>query len=297
MRFSMPTEVKTDPAALARCAAFPLPVPQRNGMATVWRCDRYGLLAILAQAHRELGPLPDRGEWTGVLSDDDAATLALDGWREPVKDILSQARAVKVHAMRSLTPRVGYADEPGECVDVSRYLDGEDCHFEVLEQTAIENTGRGAVRIVIEPCVSAGIGTDAIIQRGAIVVAIVWALERAGVRTAIAYQSHITADADGRQDVTVHCDIKRYRDPVSVAHLAYWLCHNSASRVLVFAACQMSKHIVKGTGSRHIDIGWGRRKPVARDAVECPMLHTRDLATVEEWIAIVAKKAGVSWTR
>jgi hypothetical protein len=290
-----PTPVDVDRSAVEAAGRLPVPLPKVNRRKVEWRTDRAGMLAILADAGRKIGERTDDGAWRGVTNDEEAITLATNGWSDPVADIVSQARGVKVGRMRSLVPQLSYLDEPGDDVDVSRFLDREEMHFESLVPSGIDNTGRGAVRLVVEPAVSSGIGTEEIVQRGAIMLAVVWALERAGCRTAISYQSHLTVECEDSRQVTLRADVKRFRDPVDVRGLAFWLAHPAASRVVVFAAVQMSQYATDGKGSRNITIGWGHREPVDPNAIECPMLHTRNMPTVEQWIQTVAKKGGVSW--
>lgn len=300
-RYRFPTETTADPAALATARAYTLPTARKTDATKVeWHTDRFGLISMLAECNR-LQPVTrdDDPEWHGTRCDGEALTLAINGWADPVEDIVKQARSLTVKPMRSLIPKVMYLDEPGDDVDVSRYLDGEDDCYSTCTPSSIDARGRGAVRIVIEPCVSAGIGTEAIVQRGAIVLAIMWALERAGVRTALAYQSHISAGAFSSSDidVTIRADIKRFRDPIDVRGLAFWLAHPAASRVVCFCGCYLALPVCGRTFSRNGMVGWGHRQPVPADSVECPELHTSRMATVEQWIATVAKKAGIEWKR
>jgi len=263
---------------------------------------------LISEALQDIGTHDHRDSFSvgfrGCETNEDAALLALRGWDEPVEDILRTAHGIRLRSMVSLVPRYEASDEPADGgVNVDAFLAGEDECFWRSTVTEHEQHGRGHVRIVMEPCVSAGTSTRDIVERGGILCAVVWALERSGARVSIEYRSLVESDPRGKRvmgsrNAHVYARLKSYGERLSPRRLAFWLCHPAASRIMVFAAV----HRMGGVAG---DVGWssyyahgGRvNLPTPKHAVYAPMLHIRDMPSVEQWVATVAKAAGIEFAR
>jgi hypothetical protein len=142
--------------------------------------------------------------------------------------------------------------------------------------------------------------SDLIVQRGSIIAALVWALERAEVRVSIEYRSLVSTGGYGYgTDVHVFATIKPWGQRLNLRGSMFWLAHPAASRRAIFAQ-------VYRVAREASDVGWSRQSPrnmgsncrplpLPKNAVDVPALHTRDLPTVEEWMHEVCVAAGVAF--
>lgn len=295
----LPTRIPVDDSIVSHYQASSLPSMVRDRRENAWvvRSNIEGLLAQLAQhGDPATGTHHDDGIWHGTVSRDEALTLATKGWSEPLDDVLAAARHVTIKRMTSLVPVYEPSEESGDGgIDVDAYLAGEENVYVTSTVSEHESSGRGSVRLIQEPCVSAGMSTDSIIQRGAIIAATVWALERAGVRVSLEYRSLVSTGwsrsmTDRTGNVHVYCPIKAFGEPFDLRRLMFWIGHPSASRRAIFAA------VYRVTGSVTGDVGWSSsRPPMPARAVDIPALHLRDLPTIEQWLAQVCTAAGITY--
>lgn len=296
MAIQMPTKVKADPAILEKYQgrAYPslAPLQMPCGQTVLhMKTDRAGLMALLARdgdCSIGIGSYEKPG-WYGVSSVSEALTLAENGWDEPVEAIIEQANQMIARKTRSLIPILTYTDTPGE-PDIAAYLEGEDECFLITSEGMFDTPAAGrAVRIVFAPVVSAGISTDAIIRRGALVASVAHTLEQAGVSVAIEYRSALAPYSRG--NVHIEVILKEFGEPLDIRNLAFWLVHPAAGRVFMFSACTdgyyFSRH-EQGIGWSSVD--WPNEPNVAFLPRHTTFEYGGDL---EQWASAALKIAGI----
>lgn len=292
-----PTPVKAEDGIIQAFAPRPVAKPEkRTGsdgeLYGYLRTNIDGLRAILAATAVEHGDGERSGDgngWCGTATRADALQLSLDGWTEVLPAMTEQMDRMKARITRTLIPVVEYADEPGT-PDVAAYLTGEDEYFVLTSEGRQDTPAVGrAVRILMEPCVSAGISTEAMVQRGAVVGAVIHTLERAGVRVALEFCSCIGPDGE---TVQIEVVLKSFGEPFDVRGLAFWLAHPSSSRRFIFDASYYTAG-VRPSGF----ISWGNRVTAADDEHTVVVgRHTtfEDGGRLESWVERALKVAGIS---
>lgn len=187
-----------------------------DGMEEMLHVDRYCNAAWCGASH-------EVACWMGTVAGwPEAAALAID-----VYDKLTANR------LASRIPRLCYEDEPGEDVDVSMYLAGEDSCFVAMRATdTTVRGGRSAVTVRHNMFASAHVNMREQVVRGLIATAIVHLLETAGVRVSVELDVRWT---HGGRDGSLLTTLKHYGEPADIPRLTYWLAHPSAFRRVVFA--------------------------------------------------------------
>jgi len=242
-----------------------------------------------AAAAGEVHAMAGEGGWYGVRDLATALHLAEHGWHEPVASIVSQSTSLLAKQTRSLIPVLNYCDEPGE-PDVSSYLEGEDECFLITSEGMNDTPVVGrAVKIILEPCVSAGTSSEALMRRGAMVAAVAHPLEQSGVQTAIEFRSLV---ANHAMDCHLEVVLKEFGQPFDIRGLAFWLVHNAASRVFTFAGA------FAGTGYTYAEkrtVGWANRNPPFEANVAGFTRHTtfEHGGALEIWATAALKMAGI----
>lgn len=170
--------------------------------------------------------------WAGTASLPEAIALAEYGWPEGVKRITKLSATISEDLVNLLhVPEVQF-DVTGDMLDIGRFVLGEPEDFMSLIPAEIELHPK-ILHLAVNTGASFTVSAEAMIQKGAAVVALVDALEQHGKRmivdciiTACAYANSIYTtirlkDADG---------------PVQLANLVFAIAHPSMLRRLALCS-------------------------------------------------------------
>lgn len=197
----------------------------------------------------------------------EALKLARDGWSEvrcEVESIRDRVKADVIEQYGDLADEYSLVagtlwDVAGAAVDVGRYLSGE---YECMVAFAdVEEPKSGKmVRILVDAIYSGGTGTQTVIKRGAVVVALVELLEMLGFATEVWTECNNT----GATPALCHlvC-LKNAESPLDVDALLFQIAHPSALRRLMFRSWETESERVRsafgfGENSGGYGSGYGR---------------------------------------
>jgi hypothetical protein len=123
-------------------------------------------------------------QWSGGLTWEEAKQMAISGWRDGMKEIEKyRAQILPIIAEKVLRPQQIYAIA-GYTVDVGSFLANEPECFIAREYEEKNYPGR-IYKIVCSISFSAAISPETIIQRGAMICALIDAIEFAGHRAEV----------------------------------------------------------------------------------------------------------------
>jgi hypothetical protein len=163
----------------------------------------------------------------------DALRLAREGWVEGRDQVAALARSLS-GIVASKIARQSYTwDVSGDVVDVGRFCEG--CPENMIRFEETEQEGHGKL-LTLGASFSAAVTIPPaeIIRRGAVLCALVDALESVGHRVEIIITNTVRDNAGARHGTTVV--VKRHADPVDVDRLAFILCHPDMLRRIHFSA-------------------------------------------------------------
>lgn len=170
--------------------------------------------------------------WSGADLPDALHMATVAGWPAAAALAMDVYDRLTAERLMSRIPAIHYQDEPGEDVDVSAYLAGEDAVFLATADTdrAVRG-GRSAVRLRHSLFAGYDVSAAELVTKGIAAAAIVHLLEAAGVRVAVELDMSWSYGAAG----SLVCVLKHYGEPADIPRLVYWLAHPSALRRVVFA--------------------------------------------------------------
>lgn len=168
-----------------------------------------------------------RMDFFGTSSYPEALVLANDGWADGAKRGARMADRLADKIPDTLNRRPGWDVAPGQYFDVSRILEGEpECWASPMPR-------RGTpIRLLVNTAALHATSVDAMMNRGAAVMALVTQLQSRGESVEI--WSGAGCRGDHRVVETIIC-ISEAGAPMSTDSLAYWLGHPSAHRRHQFA--------------------------------------------------------------
>ena len=184
----------------------------------------------------------------GDASFDDAAKLAVFGWEEGAKRIEAERHAMVDKISSRIVRHDLFYDVEGQGIDVARYVEGEpECwqHFVPVETKS--QSGR-IVRILVNCAYSAHVKPEVITARGALICALIDAMELAGYSTEV---SMLLAASNGNKLTDFRCVVKRSDQPLHLGRLAFALAHAAMLRRLFFTVeertPQCNEYVCDGT--------------------------------------------------
>ncbi|MFZ1694678.1 MAG: hypothetical protein WAT74_15885 [Flavobacteriales bacterium] len=189
----------------------------------------------------------DDSDWAGVRTWPEAKAMAISGWREGLERIERyRAQIAPVITQQVLRPRQVYS-MAGHYVDVGSYLANDPECFITREYEQRNYPGR-LFKLVCSVSFSAAITPETIIQRGAMVCALVDAIEYAGHRVEVVCNDASTisqAEAyrnghhkpDGWFEVSVV--VKKSQQPLEMTDLAFCLAHPAMLRRMMFSVAEI----------------------------------------------------------
>ena len=181
----------------------------------------------------DLGARVQKDDWAGTKTIEEAFQQ-IDGWEagraevEKVRGALGDLVPSYSGALTFQTRLAVAGDEP----DVGLFLAGEpECMLEsYLERTPC---GSISVKVVFDCSVSGGFDSQSMVRRGAAAVAIVDALESAGLRVEL----DLIASAYSSGHIMIQTvPLKQAQDVIDLDRLAFWLASPAVLRRLTFRA-------------------------------------------------------------
>jgi len=183
--------------------------------------------------------------WSGGTSWEQAKQLAINGWKEGLEEVEKyRAQLAPFITDKILRPLQVYSVS-GYNVDVGAFLSNDPECF--ISRVYEERNYPGKIfKIVCSISFSAAIQPETIIQRGAMICALVDALEFAGHRAEVICNFSAARDQyyrDGRNKeqgwFEVDVKVKPSDQPVELSSLAFCLAHPSMLRRIVFSIAEI----------------------------------------------------------
>jgi hypothetical protein len=186
-------------------------------------------------------------QWSGGLTWEQAKQMAISGWREGMQEIEKyRAKIVPIVTERVLRPKQIYS-VAGYNVDVGSFMANEPECFIAREYEERNYPGQ-IYKIVASISSSAAIEPETIIQRGAMICALIDAIEFAGHRAEVICNWAVSANNEeyyrqgeykenGWFEVSV--TVKKVSQPLEMSDLAFCLAHPSMLRRIMFSVAEL----------------------------------------------------------
>lgn len=186
-------------------------------------------------------------QWSGGLTWEQAKQMAVSGWREGMQEIERyRVKIVPVVTEKVLRPRQIYS-VAGYNVDVGRFMANEpEC---LLAHEYEERNYPGKIyKIVVSISFSAEISPETIIQRGAMICALIDAIEFAGHRAEVICNVASTVNTGSEYRQGKHKDdgwfevsvtVKKVSQPLEMSDLAFCLAHPAMLRKIMFSVAEL----------------------------------------------------------
>jgi hypothetical protein len=185
--------------------------------------------------------------WSGGLTWEEAKRMALNGWADGMKEIEKyQAEISPIIAQKVLRPIQIYA-QVGYSVDIGAFLANEPECFISREFEERNYPGR-IYKVVCSISFSAAIQPETIIQRGAMICALIDAIEYAGHRAEVICNWAVSRNSEneyrgGRNKeygwLEISVTTKKANQPLELSDLAYCLAHPSMLRRIMFSVAEI----------------------------------------------------------
>lgn len=174
-------------------------------------------------------------DWTGTKTFAQAEQFARFGWEEGTRNIGKLAARIADRIGRETRVERMVLDVVGETPEVATYLSGEPENMVRFEDEVQKSCGK-IVRISVNCVTSGSVKAATIFRRGAVIVALVDAIERAG------HLAEITFRADSRhgggKTVAIAAVAKRAGEPMNIARCAFILGHPAMDRRMTFSVSE-----------------------------------------------------------
>jgi hypothetical protein len=187
-------------------------------------------------------------QWSGRLTWEEAKQMAISGWRDGMNEIEKyRAQILPIIAENVLRPQQIYAIA-GYNVDVGSFLANEPECFIAREYEEKNYPGR-IYKIVCSISFSAAIKPETIIQRGAMICALIDAIEFAGHRAEVICNDAMSAGDYGeyrqgknkeRGWFETSVTVKKSTQPLEMTDLAFCLAHPAMLRKIMFSVCELN---------------------------------------------------------
>ncbi len=183
--------------------------------------------------------------WSGGLDWNESKRLALMGWQKGLVEIDKfQAKVNELITSKIVRHKPIYA-VAGNYIDIGNYLSNDPECFVAKEYD--ENNQKGKIiTIVCSISFSAAISPETIIQRGAMVCALIDAIEYAGYRAEVICNetsSKFASNRDGNNKergwFEIDVVIKKANQPLNRIELAFCLAHPAMLRRVMFSVAEI----------------------------------------------------------
>ena len=169
-------------------------------------------------------PAHDRGSrenerrldaWFGSRTFEAAVQMAHNGWPEGARKALDARKNVDQRVSQLVSAKASQwtFDLVGDVVDVGRYLTGEPEHW--LTEQEGENGRARVVKFLANVCCSAAVQPEAMVTRGAAILAAIDAIEATGTRCEVWFgYSAKRSSNDGAEQLDIVVPVKYAGQPV-----------------------------------------------------------------------------------
>lgn len=176
-----------------------------------------------------------KSNWNGDISWNKTKKLAFNGWKEGLKEIEKyQANLNELTTSKIVRQTPSYA-VAGSGVSVGNYLSNDPECFVFREYGEIRQEGK-IIKLVCSISFSAAISASIIMQRGAMICALVDAIEYAGYRAEVI--CNLSAHS-GKGSFEVDVTIKKANQPLNRIELAFCLAHPAMLRRVLFSVAEI----------------------------------------------------------
>lgn len=187
-------------------------------------------------------------KWSGGLTWEQAKTMAINGWREGMLEIEKyRAHILPIIAEKVLRPKQ-INSIAGYCVDVGSFLANEPECFLAHEYEERNYPGK-IYKIVCSISFSAAITSETIIQRGAMICALIDAIEFAGHRAEVVCNDATSANPSepnrkghnknqGWLEISV--TVKKPSQALEMTDLAFCLANPAMLRKMMFSVAEIT---------------------------------------------------------
>jgi hypothetical protein len=186
-------------------------------------------------------------QWSGGLTWEQAKRMAINGWRDGMNEIEKyRAEIFPIITEKILQPKQVYSIA-GYSVDVGCFLANEPECFIAREYEERNYPGK-IYKIVSSISFSSAIEPATIIQRGAMVCALIDAIEFAGHRAEVICNDAMSANdsAEYRQGkykergwLEISVSVKKASQPLDMSNLAFCLAHPAMLRRIMFSVAEL----------------------------------------------------------
>jgi len=223
--------------------------------------------------------------WSGGTSWEEAKQLALEGWKGGLEEVEKfRAQLSPFITDKILRPLQVYSVS-GYNVDVGAFLSNDPECF--ISRVYEERNYPGKIfKIVCSISFSASIQPETIIQRGAMICALVDAIEFAGHRAEVicnfaASRSEYYRDGTNKEHgwFEVDVNVKPTDQPVDLSSLAFCLAHPSMLRRLVFSVAEL--------------VGWSDY--VSNYGYPAKATEQGDIYIAEIFSGIISNEKAIEW--
>lgn len=184
-------------------------------------------------------------EWSGGLDWKESKRLAINGWQHGLVEIAKfQARVNELITSKIVRHKSVYA-VAGNYIDIGNYISNDPECFITKEYDENNKNGK-IITIVCSISFSAAISPQTIIQRGAMICALIDAIEYAGYRAEVICNdasSKYASNRDGadkdRGWFEIDVTIKKANQALNRIELAFCLAHPAMLRRIMFSVAEI----------------------------------------------------------
>jgi hypothetical protein len=185
-----------------------------------------------------------KNQWSGNVSWNEAKVLAMNGWIEGLEEIKKYAANYTEFIAEKVIRPMPYYQVTGDYVDVGVFLANDPECFVARGIKEIISPGK-VYKVVCSISFSAAIKPETIIQRGAMICALIDAIELSGNRVEIVCNSATSADQNSRRNhvqsrgwFEVDVVVKEVAQPLDMGRIAFSLAHPAMFRRIIFSVME-----------------------------------------------------------
>lgn len=191
--------------------------------------------------------------FTGTATFDEAIDLAF-GWKKGADRIEKMAARIKPRNQKNRFEAKAREAGPG-VVSMGAFNAGHPQPYVVLEESNAVKAGRGKiVKVVVNISASAGVNKSTIERRGAAILSLVSALEKAGRRVEVEVVEATGAgwNRNSKELLVYRVSVKKPQQKLNLYSIAFAIAHPSMLRRFIFSAMEHESDALRrkfGVGS------------------------------------------------